>query len=68
MENPESQLCSARGISLVTHVRRGLQGAAVPQPGTAQTLLFALIPTEPWYVVKGVGDLDEDNKKAIYIS
>jgi prepilin-type N-terminal cleavage/methylation domain-containing protein len=45
----------------------GAAGAAVPQPGTAQTIPWP-DPTEPWYVVKGVGNLDEDNKKSIYVS
>jgi prepilin-type N-terminal cleavage/methylation domain-containing protein len=40
---------------------------AVPQPGTAETLPWPT-PTEPWYVVKGVGDLDEDDKNSIYVS
>jgi len=45
----------------------GGAGEAVPQPGTAATLPWPS-PVEPWYVVKGVGDLDEDGKKAVYVS
>jgi type II secretory pathway pseudopilin PulG len=38
-----------------------------PQPGTAQPMPWP-DPNEPWYVVKGVGDLDGDDRNALFIS
>ena len=47
----------------------GAAGAAPPNPGTTeQTFTWPAPTTEPWYVIKAVGDRDEDGVQAIVVA
>ena len=45
----------------------GAAGQAVPQPGTTANIPWPT-PAEPWYVVRGVADMDGDGTNAVYVS
>jgi type IV pilus assembly protein PilA len=49
-------------------VQAGAAGATPPNVGTTEQNFTWPTPTEPWYVIKAVGDRDEDGVKAIVVA
>ena len=45
----------------------GPAGAALPPLGAATATGFPAAPTTPWFVVKAVGDRDDDNINALFL-
>ena len=46
----------------------GGPGDAIPAPLTAKTPVWPSPPSEPWYVIQGVGDDDDDGTLALFLT
>ena len=59
---------SSTAVQFGYAVVAGAAGGTPPNPGTTERAFNWPATTEPWYVIKAVGDRDEDGIKAIVVA